>query len=622
MRQSARTFLSIFFFILSTSKIYPGFIASTKISTLKGQTAIENLTKYSIVTGYNDEHQILYQTPIEKICTETEDSVVEIITGKETISSSLDQLFYDASAEKFVPAFSLTKNSILIDQEGNQVPILYISTKEQKQLCYDLTLPNPHHYFCGESKVLVHNFAATTSWLASMLEPILGYVAAAVCLYANQPSNPIIDVRKVENILQTYQQKDKVTHKTIRHKSRSITVSSINQPNRDRSPLGEETIRQIKRTIITKPATALSPHSLGVPVVPELYRQIAANRSNFGVYAAVAAVTNKGKIACTLLISELNFRKRTSSGTFLTSWKKIGHELYNLDDPFVKEFVKSEHIRQHNKIVDSINKIKDIHLHIKPFSNNYAKNTRDLEQRYGKLSKTIYGHTFDIHALLNISMHRINPARVIEAIYDGTIIWPENSKPIQCGTGSKKITDRPPLRKGCIQYPANDTPPPRKPVFQMPEKKPMNCGFKLPDLKPIGCGTGVQLLKKENISVTYKPKNKYVLFADIHNPIDDNQVTTVEDLLKIYPEKKDQPKKPKSIILQGYGGYPQAVKDFYRLNPTHVRKNPKKEGLIGVLPDGRHINVRVESSGNVPTLEIGRIDKKNRDEKKIKIRYQ
>lgn len=53
------------------------------------------------------------------------------------------------------------------------------------------------------------------------------------------------------------------------------------------------------------------------------------------------------------------------------------------------------------------------------------------------------------------------------------------------------------------------------------------------------------------------------------------------------------------------GGYQEALADFYRIGPLDVKPLPGKDGLMGILYDGSHINVRVKSSRNSkPTIEI------------------
>jgi hypothetical protein len=52
------------------------------------------------------------------------------------------------------------------------------------------------------------------------------------------------------------------------------------------------------------------------------------------------------------------------------------------------------------------------------------------------------------------------------------------------------------------------------------------------------------------------------------------------------------------------GDYGEAIKDFHGLKPSNISNIPGREGLHGILPDGRNINVRIGSKDGRPTLEI------------------
>ena len=51
------------------------------------------------------------------------------------------------------------------------------------------------------------------------------------------------------------------------------------------------------------------------------------------------------------------------------------------------------------------------------------------------------------------------------------------------------------------------------------------------------------------------------------------------------------------------GDFETAKQDFYSLNPKNVKSRGENK-ITSELPDGRQVNVRVESSDNRPTLEI------------------
>jgi hypothetical protein len=97
---------------------------------------------------------------------------------------------------------------------------------------------------------------------------------------------------------------------------------------------------------------------------------------------------------------------------------------------------------------------------------------------------------------------------------------------------------------------------------------------------------------------------------------ENSKVKTPEDLIKDAKPGKD--KKAKQFIKEG--GYQEALKDFESLSPTEVKDMPRpKVGKLGILPDGRVINIREDSSAECPTIEI--FPHVGSSDKTIKIRY-
>ena len=86
------------------------------------------------------------------------------------------------------------------------------------------------------------------------------------------------------------------------------------------------------------------------------------------------------------------------------------------------------------------------------------------------------------------------------------------------------------------------------------------------------------------------------------------------ELAKILAEASQGDKtKGQSKIYEKSGGFSDAQRDFNRLKLSNVRNIDK--GKIGVLRDGRKVNVRSWSKDRRPTLEIAK------GRKRIKIRY-
>ncbi len=86
--------------------------------------------------------------------------------------------------------------------------------------------------------------------------------------------------------------------------------------------------------------------------------------------------------------------------------------------------------------------------------------------------------------------------------------------------------------------------------------------------------------------------------------ISQKTLQSIKDILKDAVPGEVTSGKARQYIKNGC--YEDAIKDFYSLNPSNVKKIPRKEGLLGTLPDGRSINVRLESTytTSIPTTEI------------------
>jgi len=90
----------------------------------------------------------------------------------------------------------------------------------------------------------------------------------------------------------------------------------------------------------------------------------------------------------------------------------------------------------------------------------------------------------------------------------------------------------------------------------------------------------------------------------------------IENILKDTIPGRETSGKAKQYIKNGC--YKDAIKDFESLGPSNIRKIQGKEGMVGTLPDGRTINVRIGSTDKRPTLEI----LPGKDSRRIiKIRY-
>lgn len=127
---------------------------------------------------------------------------------------------------------------------------------------------------------------------------------------------------------------------------------------------------------------------------------------------------------------------------------------------------------------------------------------------------------------------------------------------------------------------------------------------------------------EEDTEVNLKTGSETDNKKDIKKVIDE----VIKEILS--DSKPGEKTKGQSTQYEKHGGWPEAKKDFYKLNPLNIRDFSKIEiiegpdgslvqaiigKLIGTLPDGRQVNVRVESSDQRPTLEIQDGRKKNKD---------
>lgn len=92
---------------------------------------------------------------------------------------------------------------------------------------------------------------------------------------------------------------------------------------------------------------------------------------------------------------------------------------------------------------------------------------------------------------------------------------------------------------------------------------------------------------------------------------------SIEDILKDTSPGRETSGKAKQYIKSG--SYDDAIQDFNDVGTVGIKNIVGKEGKVGTLPDGRSINVRLESSDRRPTLEIQPLGGKG---SVIKIRYK
>ena len=126
-------------------------------------------------------------------------------------------------------------------------------------------------------------------------------------------------------------------------------------------------------------------------------------------------------------------------------------------------------------------------------------------------------------------------------------------------------------------------------------------------------GIAIKTCKRHNAdteyNISFRP-DAVSVFMNEHNT---TPTKTVEDILS--DAKPGRKTSGKTKQYEKEGTYNDALKDFESLGATGIKNI--ENGMRGILPDGRDVNVRTESSFKTPTLEI--YDSKT--ERSIKIRY-
>lgn len=139
---------------------------------------------------------------------------------------------------------------------------------------------------------------------------------------------------------------------------------------------------------------------------------------------------------------------------------------------------------------------------------------------------------------------------------------------------------------------------------------------------PVGTITGIIIGGLIGFLVnkcTRKVDHKYdrIWFDKVVKDVNKAPTKTVEDILSDTKPGREISGKAKQYIKAG--GYDEALKDFEDLGPMNIKNMNGKEWKVGILPDGRTVNVRVRSLDGRPTLEIQPVGGKG---KIIKIRYE
>lgn len=129
----------------------------TAIKTSRGSIFIENVEpREDFCLSYLDSgHRI--HTEIDDITVEYKNFIALIFTEKGMFPCDLDQLLFDGSKNKYVPAKYISKNSYLVDDQLESYRCLSNTIVKYSTHVYRMVLSFSHNFFITEYNFLAHD---------------------------------------------------------------------------------------------------------------------------------------------------------------------------------------------------------------------------------------------------------------------------------------------------------------------------------------------------------------------------------------------------------------------------------------------------------------------------------
>jgi hypothetical protein len=316
------------------------------------------------------------------------------------------------------------------------------------------------------------------------------------------------------------------------------------------------------------------PLFLGIPQDPAIYHHMMSYPLLHGPMCCTATMQDDGDIEVRLYVMKFDYQDQQRR---VYSWQELGRTMVDRNNPLVKNFVQEEDKKQ-IEVLRTILKQwpKEI---VNLFINARTTIVTDtIRSKYppGCYDMVIHGRKFGPHAMYNMLVKNISPLLVLNILDHCTM-----------------IPSKHPDRYIFVN--------PGYTIFIIVDKKTniiLNVGlYNAQDAIILEGGASKQQPEQEK----EQPKEE------------ETPAKTIEDIL--VGAKPGRETNGKAIQFEKPGNHDDAIKDFGSLELTNVRE---KDGIkLGDLPDGKTVNVRIESKDSRPTLEFynpvnGR---------KIKIRY-
>ena len=182
-----KRFFSFVFSLLvfTTQVIHPALLFDTPVLTQNGTTPVQDVAMSTVLESWHEQKNSPTQVSPVQFTRKELTAFVQITLEQETIKVCPEQLIFDLTENKFIPARNLSTTSVFITRDGEQIPCIKAELIEEKATAYTLSLESPHTLFAGESQILAHNIAVVigAAWAfgegACVLESVYWGLATA-----------------------------------------------------------------------------------------------------------------------------------------------------------------------------------------------------------------------------------------------------------------------------------------------------------------------------------------------------------------------------------------------------------------------------------------------------------
>jgi len=136
------------------------FIEGTLVSTPSGLTPIEEIEIGDLLYSYNEKtRELVTEEVIHLISGDKLHEIISFsVSGGEEISATDGHPFYIADEDaRWLQAKDLDVGDLLVNRDGDKLPIVQLSSETRNSIVYNLTVANTHTFYVGEQNLLAHN---------------------------------------------------------------------------------------------------------------------------------------------------------------------------------------------------------------------------------------------------------------------------------------------------------------------------------------------------------------------------------------------------------------------------------------------------------------------------------